>query len=80
MLRASRYTRELDQRAIAAKLGWSKSKYAAIESGEQQLKFLEFGQIAKVLDLDFLEFCKRYAQWLDQEPEFPPRPKRPRKK
>ena len=63
ILRASRLQLELTQREFADKLGWTKSKYASVESGERRLDVMEFRHIAKVLKTDPVELFRRWVNW-----------------
>lgn len=63
ILRASRTEAELTQRELAERLGWSKSKYASIESGERRLDVIEFRHVAKALKVDAIEMFRRWVNW-----------------
>ncbi|HZR03387.1 MAG TPA: helix-turn-helix transcriptional regulator [Burkholderiales bacterium] len=63
ILRASREEAKLTQRQLADRLGWSKSKYASVESGERRLDVIEFRHLAKALKVDPLELFRRWVNW-----------------
>jgi transcriptional regulator with XRE-family HTH domain len=63
VLRASRADAGFTQREFAERLGWTKSKYAAVESGERRLDVVEFKHVAKTLKVDPVALFKRFANW-----------------
>jgi transcriptional regulator with XRE-family HTH domain len=63
VLRATRADKGLTQRQLAARLGWNKSKYAAVESGERRLDVVEFKHVAKALKVDPIDLFRRFADW-----------------
>jgi transcriptional regulator with XRE-family HTH domain len=63
ILRASRTEAELTQRQLAKRLGWTKSKYASVETGERRLDVVEFRHIAEALKLDAVELFRRWVNW-----------------
>lgn len=63
ILRASRADAGLTQRELAERLGWPKSKYAAVETGERRLDVVEFKHVAKALKLDPVDLFRRFANW-----------------
>jgi transcriptional regulator with XRE-family HTH domain len=63
ILRACRADAGLTQRELADRLGWPKSKYAAVETGERRLDVVEFKHVAKALKLDPVDLFRRFANW-----------------
>jgi transcriptional regulator with XRE-family HTH domain len=63
VLRASRADAGFTQRELADRLGWTKSKYAAVESGERRLDVVEFKHVARTLKVDPVALFKRFANW-----------------
>jgi transcriptional regulator with XRE-family HTH domain len=61
VLKETRAEAGLTQREFADLLGWSKTKYANVESGERRLDVVEFKHIARVLKLDPVELFARFA-------------------
>lgn len=49
--------------SLAERLGWTKSKYAAVETGERRLDVVEFKHVAKALKLDPVDLFRRFANW-----------------
>jgi transcriptional regulator with XRE-family HTH domain len=63
ILRASRTEAQLTQRELADRLGWSKSTYASVESGERRLDVVEFRHLAKTLKVDPIDLFRRWINW-----------------
>jgi len=51
------------RRDLADRLGWSKSKYASVETGERRLDVIEFKHIAKALKVDPADLFRRWVNW-----------------
>jgi transcriptional regulator with XRE-family HTH domain len=57
-IRAARLTSDIDQQAIADKIGISQSGYGKIERGEVKLGLAMSQAIAKAMNMTFIEFVE----------------------
>lgn len=63
VLVASRQEAGLTQRQLAERLGRPYSFVSKIESGERELRFMEFFELAKALKIDPVVLVNRFIHW-----------------
>ncbi len=62
LLRQVRLEADLTQTQLAEKIGQTQSYVSKYESGEQRLDLIELESVCDAVDVDLIEFVRRYLE------------------